>query len=129
MKGSRGIVLLLVASVLLAFPMNVSVRAQQPPRTAVPGFYSGVDNKAVAVRRGEATFYQRCSLCHLPRIRKPGTTPGPGPSLAGLLKGADRDKEESVRDHIMTGSDKMPAWQYSLKQAAIDDLMTYLKTL
>ena len=129
MKGSREIVLLSILSVLLIFPMEVSPQSQQPPRTAVPGFYSGVDNKAVAVRRGEATFYQRCSLCHLPRIRKPGTTPGPGPSLMGILKGADREKEEAVRDHVMTGSDKMPGWQYSLKQAAIDDLMTYLKTL
>ena len=129
MKGSREMVLLLISSVLLIFPMKASPQSQQPPRTAVPGFYSGVDNKAVAVRRGEATFYQRCSLCHLPRIRKPGTTPGPGPSLAGILKGADREKEESVRDHIMTGSDKMPAWQHGLKKAAIDDLMTYLKTL
>jgi len=129
MKGSRQIVWLLISLVLLIFPMKVSPQSQQPPRTVVPGFYGDLDDKAAAMRRGEGIFYQRCSLCHLPRIRKPGTTPGPAPSLTGILKDADRRKEDAVRDHIMTGSDKMPGWQYSLKPAQMDDLIAYLKTL
>lgn len=130
MKGSRKMVLLLIASVLLVFPLKVSFHAQQaPPRTAVPGFYNELEKNAAATRRGEATFYQRCSLCHLPRIRKPATTPGPAPSLAGVLKGADRELENRARDFIMKGSDRMPGWQYSLKPAEMDDLMTYLRTL
>ena len=129
MKGSREVVLLLFLSVLLVFPMKVSPQSQRPPRTVVPGSYSDVDRNAAAMRRGEATFYQRCSLCHLPRIRKPGTTPGPAPSLSGILKDADREKESAVRDQVMQGSDKMPGWQYGLKPADIDDVMTYLKTL
>jgi len=129
MQRSRKVVWLVISSVLLIFPMNVSPQSQEPPRTVVPGFYDVLDRNALAMRRGEAIFYQRCSLCHLPRIRKPATTPGPAPSLTGILKDADRSKEEAVRDHIMTGSDKMPGWQYSLKPAQMDDLIAYLKTL
>ena len=129
MQRTRRIVWLLSSSVLLLVPMKASSQSQQPPPTTVPGYYNELDKNAAALHRGEATFYQRCSLCHLPRVRKPGTTPGPAPSLSGILKGADRGKEESVRDHIMTGSDKMPGWQYSLKPAQMDDLIAYLKTL
>lgn len=129
MKRSRGIGLLAICSVLLMFPMKVSPQAQQPPRTVVPGFYDALDKNAVAVRQGEATFYQRCSLCHLPRIRKAGTTPGPAPSLTGLLKGADKEEENRVRSYILKGSNLMPGWQYSLKPAEIDEVIAYLKTL
>lgn len=129
MPRSRKMVWLLSSSVLLLLPMEVSPQSQQPPRTAVPGFYGDIDKNAAAMRRGEATFYQRCSLCHLPRIRKPATTPGPAPSLNGILKDVNRDKEGAVRDYIRTGSDKMPAWQYSLKSEQMDDLIAYLKTL
>lgn len=129
MKRSRMMVLLVISSVLLIFPMEASPQSRQPPPTVVPGFYDALDKNTVALRRGEATFYQRCSLCHLPRIRKGGTTPGPAPSLTGVLKSADKERETKVRDRILTGSDNMPGWRYSLKPAEIDDLLTYLKTL
>lgn len=129
MKGSRTIGWLVISSALLIFPPKVSSQSQQTQPTAVPGFYDHLDKGTAALRRGEATFYQRCSLCHLPRIRKERTTPGPGPSLTGLLKNADKERETKVRDRILTGSDNMPGWRYSLKPAEIDDLITYLKTL
>jgi mono/diheme cytochrome c family protein len=129
MKRSRGIGLLVTFSVLLIVPVQVLPQAQQPLPTAVPGFYDALDKNAVAVRQGEATFYQRCSLCHLPRIRKAGTTPGPAPSLTGLLKGADKEEENRVRSYILKGSNLMPGWQYSLKPAEIDEVIAYLKTL
>ena len=129
MTGSRVLVPLTIASVLLIFPKAVSPQSQQPPPTAVPGFYDGLDKNAVAMRRGESTFYQRCSLCHLPRIRKATTTPGPGPSLTGILQGADKERENRVRDVILQGSDRMPGWRYSFKPAELDDLIAYLKTL
>lgn len=129
MNRSCRIGLLLIASVLLVFSMDVSTQAQQPPQTVVPGYYKDLDNNVSAVRRGESIFYQRCSLCHLPRIRKPGTNPGPAPSLTGILKDANKDHEATVRDYILKGSEKMPGWQYGLKSAQIDDVMTYLKTL
>ncbi len=129
MKRSRLTLLLLMALVLLVFPMTAAPQSQQPPPTAIPGFYDDLDKNAVGARRGEAMFYQRCSLCHLPRIRKGGTTPGPAPSLTGLLKGADRELEARVREYILKGSEKMPGWQYSLKPAQLDDVIAYLKTL
>jgi mono/diheme cytochrome c family protein len=129
MKRSSVIVPLLVSSVLLIFSMTVSAQSKQPPLTAVPGFYDNLDKNTVSLRRGEALFYQNCSFCHLPRIRKARTTPGPGPSLTGVLQGADKARETRVRDYILMGSDKMPAWRYTFKPAQIDDLITYLKTL
>lgn len=129
MKGSRVLVLLTISSVLLIFPKAVSPQSQQPPQTAVPGFYDGLDKNTVVMKRGESTFYQRCSLCHLPRIRKAATTPGPAPSLTGILRGADKERESKVRDVILKGSDRMPGWRYSFKPAEIDDLIAYLKTL
>jgi len=129
MSRSRGIGLLVMLSGALIFPMTVSSQSQQPGRTVVPGFYGELDKNTIAVRQGEATFYQRCSLCHLPRIRKAGTTPGPAPSLTGLLKGADKEEETRVRSYILKGSNLMPGWQYSLKPAEIDEVIAYLKTL
>lgn len=129
MQRSRKIMWALISAVLFLFPMNVSPQSQQPPRTVVPGFYRDLDANAAAVRRGEATFYQRCSFCHLPRIRKPRTIPAPAPSLTGVLQGADKELENRVRDQILKGSDRMPGWQYTFKPVEIDDLMTYLKTL
>lgn len=125
----RGRALLLISSVLLVIPATVSLQAQQPPPTVIPGYLAGLDTNAAQLRRGEATFYRDCSLCHLPRIRKGGTTPGPGPSLSGLLKTADKAFEGRVREFIMIGSDRMPGWQYSLKPAEIDDVIAYVKTL
>ena len=121
--------LLLISSVLLMVLAAVSLRAQQPPPTAIPGFLASLDSTTAQLRRGETTFYRDCSLCHLPRIRKEGTTPGPGPNLSGLLKTADKAFEGRVREFIMNGSDRMPAWKYSLKPAEIDDVIAYVKTL
>lgn len=129
MKGSRVLILLAVSSVSVIFPMGVSAQTRQPPPTAVPGYYAGLDKDTAVMRRGESTFYQRCSFCHLPRIRKEGTTPGPGPNLSGILKGADKQREATVRDFILKGSDRMPGWQYSFKPAQMDELISYLKTL
>ena len=129
MTRSRRKVLLSISAALLVCSLHVSAQSPQPPRTAVPGFYQDMDSNEAAVRHGEAIFYQRCSLCHLPRIRKPKTTPGPAPSLSGILKGADQEQENKVRDFIMKGSERMPGWQYGLRAGQIDDLIKYLKTL
>jgi len=129
MRGSRLNILLVMASVLLVFPITASPQSKQPPLTAVPGYYDNLDKNTAALKRGEATFYQNCSLCHLPRIRKGGTTPGPGPRLTGVLQGADKARETKVREFIQTGSDRMPGWRYTFKPEEIDELILYLKTL
>lgn len=108
--------------------MNAAPQAQVPAPTAVPGFYAGLDKDALAVKRGEATFFRDCSFCHLPRIRKAGPLASPGPGLSGLLKDADKAREDRARQYIMTGSDRMPGWRHSLKPAEIDDVIAYLRT-
>lgn len=120
--------LVLLSFGLLVIPSAALPQSATPP-TVIPGFYDGLDANTARMRRGEATYYQRCSLCHLPRIRKAGTTPGPAPSLSGLLKGAAPDREAKVREVILKGSDRMPGWQYAFTPAQIDDLIAYMKTL
>jgi mono/diheme cytochrome c family protein len=129
MKKSRLTFLLLVSLVPLGWAVAASAQSQQVPVTAIPGFYEGLDATQATLRRGESTFYQRCSFCHLPRIRKAATTPGPAPSLSGLLKGATPEREALAREYILKGSDRMPGWQYALKPAQIDELIAYMKTL
>ncbi len=113
---------------LLALPAGAAPQSSAPP-TMIPGFYEGKDANTVRTLRGESVFYQRCSFCHLPRVRKAGTTPAPAPSLTGVLKGATPDREALVRGYILKGSDRMPGWQYGLSSSQLDDLLVYLKTL
>lgn len=121
--------LALMSLALLAFPAGAAPQSSPVPPTMIPGFYDGKDANTVRTLRGESVFYQRCSFCHLPRVRKAGTTPGPAPALAGVLKGATPGREALVRDYILKGSDRMPGWQYGLSSAQLDDLLIYLKTL
>ena len=120
--------LVLLAFGLLVIPSAAQAQSTVPP-TVIPGFYDGLDAKTAQVRRGESTFYQRCSLCHLPRIRKNGTTPGPAPSLSGVLKSAAPEREKLVRDYILRGSDRMPGWQHAFTPVQLDDLIAYIRTL
>ena len=79
--------------------------------------------------KGEWVFLQRCSVCHLPKMRKK-PLPTFGPSLSGLLKNdKSPNKEKVVRLIILNGGPKMPGFQYGLEPKEIDDLIAYLKTL
>jgi mono/diheme cytochrome c family protein len=87
-------------------------------------------------QRGKHLFLQRCSLCHLGGYSKAvdwteaDMTPRPiGPRLAGLLKNANPDKEKAIRTFILSGSAKMPGFQYALQPKQVDDLIAYMKTL
>jgi mono/diheme cytochrome c family protein len=86
-------------------------------------------NLAAPAARGEAWFYQRCSLCHMGRIVKDETYEPMAPSLNGLLKNAPPDREKLVREQILRGSLRMPGFRYNLTPAEFEELMTYLKTL
>jgi mono/diheme cytochrome c family protein len=78
--------------------------------------------------RGEGVFLQHCSLCHLP-LKEKGRTTHYGPPLPGVFKDADPDQEHDLRQIILNGTDRMPAWQYALRAKDIDDLIAYLKTV
>jgi len=69
---------------------------------------------------GRRLFVQRCSVCHDP----PGAW---GPWLdQGTVTAAG---EPRVRDVIMTGSRRMPGWQYTFEPAQVDQIIAFLKTV
>ena len=109
----------LIAVCCLVVPPAVSTQSLPPVQAAGSG----------AATRGEAWFYQRCSLCHMGRIVKDDTYEPMAPSLDGLLKDAPPDREKAVREQIQRGSLRMPGFRYNLTAAEFDELMTYLKTL
>lgn len=86
-------------------------------------------------KSGKHLFLQRCSLCHLALYTKaadwtePAAPPPMGPRLAGLLKGANQEKEKTVRAFILKGTQKMPGFQYALEPKDVDALIAYMKTL
>jgi mono/diheme cytochrome c family protein len=82
---------------------------------------------ADAVRRGEAWFYQRCSLCHMGRIVKDDVYEPMAPKLT--LKNATPAREKAVRDQIQRGSPRMPGFQYTFTPAEFEELIAYMKTL
>ena len=75
-------------------------------------------------KAGEKLFFQRCSVCHL---GIPPRYPTYGPLLDQQLV-ASRG-EDAVRNRIMEGSPKMPAWKYTLKPSDVDNIISYLKTV
>ena len=108
-----------VAVCWLVVPPAVSTQSRPPVQAAGGG----------AATRGEAWFYQRCSLCHMGRIVKNETYEPMAPSLDGLLKDAPPDREKVVREQIQQGSLRMPGFRYNFTPAEFDELMAYLKTL
>jgi mono/diheme cytochrome c family protein len=91
-----------------------------PPRAA---------SESDAVKRGEAWFYQRCSLCHMGRIVKDDTYESMAPSLEGILKDAPSDREQLVRETIQRGMRRMPGFRYNFTSTEFEELIAYLKTL
>jgi mono/diheme cytochrome c family protein len=107
--------------VIAALWLSASISAAtQSPAPASP---SG------AAMRGEAWFYQRCSLCHMGRIVKDDTYKPMAPALAGVLKSATPQRETAVREKIQQGSPLMPGFRYNLTPAEFEELLAYLKTL
>lgn len=88
-------------------------------------------------KRGEYLWLQRCALCHNAKLVKEGPVGTTlGPSLEGVLNGADEAREKNVREYILKGSPKMPSggqkmpgFQYDLEASQMDDLIAYVKTL
>jgi mono/diheme cytochrome c family protein len=118
-------VLVLIAAFWIALPARVSTQSSQAAKAT--------DKETIA--RGEAWFYQRCSLCHLGRIVKDEKFKPMGPSLSGLFKDASPTREVDVREMIQTGTLslskplRMPGFRYGLDSKQLDELIAYLKTL
>jgi mono/diheme cytochrome c family protein len=110
-----------------AIALAVAAAAVMLPRVGSP--QTPAPASADATRRGEAWFYQRCSLCHMGRIVKDDVYEPMGPKLTGLLKNATPAREKAVRDQIQRGSPRMPGFQYTFTPAEFEELIAYMKTL
>jgi mono/diheme cytochrome c family protein len=95
--------------------------------TQAPASASGAESRAAL--RGEAWFYQRCSLCHMGRIVKDDTYQPMGPRLTGVLKNATPQRDAAVREKVQQGSPRMPGFRYNFTPAEFEELMAYLRTL
>lgn len=122
-------VALAVAAAAVLLPREAAPQAGAPTARSERGGVETAPASADATRRGEAWFYQRCSLCHMGRIVKDDVYEPMGPTLAGLLKNASPAREKAVRDQIQRGSPSMPGFQHTFTPAEFDELMAYLKTL
>ena len=78
-----------------------------------------------AALKGRATWVQRCALCH-DGVGQP-TYDTFGPWLDGDIVRSMGDAR--VREKIVTGSARMPGFQYSLSSAQLDELLAFLKTV
>lgn len=76
-------------------------------------------------QRGEAIFYIKCNFCHAEIAKL-------APSLKELYQ---RSKlvtgkpvnDEAVSEQIKNGSERMPSFRYSLNDAEVADLVSYLR--
>ena len=108
--------LVVMATAWLVVPVPVSTQSPTPAGSGAGG-------------RGEAWFYQRCSLCHMGRIVKDDRYEPMAPRLDGVLKNATPEREKAVRTFIQVGSQRMPGFRYNFTPAEFEELVAYLKTL
>ncbi len=75
---------------------------------------------------GWKLFVQRCALCHDPLGQ-----PSYPESFAPLLSRQTVRNlgEDRVRRVVMVGSSRMPGWRYTLSEAQIGEVISYLNTV
>jgi len=74
-------------------------------------------------RRGRQVMAQSCGVCHLPPARNARTY---GPPLHKGSAGADDVK---MRQYILEGTPRMPAFKQFLQPAEVDAIIAYVRTL
>jgi mono/diheme cytochrome c family protein len=74
-------------------------------------------------RLGRQVLAQSCGVCHLPPARGAKTY---GPVLTKAAGGGD---DGVIREYILDGTPRMPAFKYFLRTAEIDAIVAYLKTV
>ena len=72
---------------------------------------------------GRQLVSQSCGVCHLPPARSAKTY---GPVLNKAAGGGD---DAVVREYILDGTPRMPAFKYFLRPTEIDAIISYLKTV
>jgi mono/diheme cytochrome c family protein len=110
-----GVLLTLLIGAILHQDSRAQSKPISPPR----------QNLTKQQLRGRALIMQNCSVCHLPQVPRPRRSYGP--SLSGLLNQPNGANEKQVREAILQGSPKMPAYKYALSAAEVDDIISFLK--
>lgn len=76
-------------------------------------------------RKGRNLWLQRCAFCHDGVGTPTYNTFGPYLDAELVTKRGD----SAVRDKIMKGSSTMPAFQWGLKPAQVDQLIAFIRTI
>jgi mono/diheme cytochrome c family protein len=74
-------------------------------------------------RHGRQLLAQSCGVCHLPPALNAKTY---GPPLNKAAGGGDDD---IMREYIMNGTPRMPAFKYYLKDTDINAIIAYVRTV
>ena len=101
-----------------ASPPKVVITQYDMTKAAAPPALSPVE------LTGKKLFVQRCSLCHDLLGQPSTTTVGPWLDVETVKR-----SEDAVRQKIMNGSRRMPAWKYTLAPPQIESIVAYLKTV
>ena len=81
------------------------------------------DNLTDQQKMGRQIFAQSCGVCHLPPSLGAKTY---GPALNKEAGGGDDDV---MREFITNGTPRMPAFQYYLKPAQVEAIISYVRTV
>ena len=74
-------------------------------------------------RKGRQLMSQSCGVCHLAPARNARTY---GPQLSKASSGGDNAK---MREYILEGTPRMPAFKYFLQPPDVDAIIAYVRTL
>ena len=74
-------------------------------------------------RRGRQMLSQSCGVCHLPPARNAGTY---GPLLH---KGSTKGDNAVMRQVILEGTPRMPAFKYFLQPSDVDAIIAFVRTV
>jgi len=74
-------------------------------------------------QHGRQLLAQSCGVCHLPPALNAKTY---GPPLNRAAANGDDD---IMREYILNGTPRMPAFKYYLKEADINDIIAYVRTV
>ena len=72
---------------------------------------------------GRQILTQNCNVCHLPQNPNSKTY---GPLLN---KAAANGDDMLMKEVILNGLVRMPAWKYTLSSSDVDDIIAYVRTL
>src|SRR5580704_10660058 len=80
-------------------------------------------NLTAQQRLGRQILTQSCAVCHLPA--------GPGAKTYGpsLNKSTLPEDDNAIREIILAGTTRMPAFKYFLQSSQIDAIIAFLRTI